>query len=207
MTENQDEILKELGLTGQLSVPVTQTDRYRQLEDKAYGHIQVVQDALDNSLAVGDLSDLKVFTSAIKDLTATYNDLSRQRQMAEIQEGQLLPMNILEKYKVEFYPRLQKGLEELRLSIENLLPPTMVPEFKSAWNRSYRKYTDAARNAEEAINDVKIEAKEEALFMAHQKDNNKMLVSKAVQERIKEEKRQKHNEKEKKQYQRKKAKK
>lgn len=207
MKEKQDDILQELGLTEQLAVPVTQTDRYRKLENEAYGHIQFVQDALSNALSAGELSDLKVFTGAIKDLTATYNDLSRQRQMAEISEGQLLPMNILEKYKTEFYPRLQKGLEELRLSIENLLPSSLVPEFKSAWNRSYRKYTDAARSAEEAINDVKIEAKEEALFLAHQKDNNKMLASKAVQERIKEEKRQKHNEKEKKQHQRKKAKK
>lgn len=207
MAEIQEEILKELGLSDVPLRPVTQADRYRQLEDKAYSHIQVVQDALDNSLAAGDLSGLKVFTGAIKDLTGTYNDLARQRQMSEIQEGQLLPMNILEKYKTDFYPSLQRGVEELRISIENLLPTNMIPEFKSAWNRSYKKYTDAAAGAENAINDYKTLAKEEALFMANQRDNNKMLASKAVTAKLKEEKRQKHNEKEKKQYQRKKAKK
>lgn len=72
----------------------------------------------------------------------------------------------------------------------------MVPEFKSAWNRSYKKYTDVAKEAEKAINEYKIVAQEEALFMAHQKDNNRLIASKAVTERIKEEKRKKHNEKE-----------
>lgn len=191
--ENLSEIL---GLEEAIYVPQTQTERYKQLEEKAYNHIAFVQSALDDTLSAGELSDLRLYTSAIKDLTSTYNDMSRQRQMAEIQEGQLLPMNILERYKNEFYPRIMKGVDELRINIENLLPPSMVPEFKSAWNRSYKKYTDATKEAEAALNDYKLIAQEEALFMAHQKDNNRLIASKAVTERIKEEKRKKHNEQE-----------
>lgn len=190
------EISELLGLEEAPYVPQTQTERYKQLEEKAYNHIAFVQAALDETLAVGELSDLRLYTSAIKDLTGTYNDMSRQRQMAEIQEGQLLPMNILERYKNEFYPRIQKGVDEMRINIENLLPPVMVPEFKSAWNRSYKKYTDATKEAESALNDYKLIAQEEALFLAHQKENNRLIASKAVTERIKEEKRKKHNEKE-----------
>ena len=81
----------------------------------------------------GDFSDLRTYVSGIKDLTSTYNDLSRQRQMAEIQENKMLPMEILDRYKTTFYPRLQTGVEELRISIENLLPTSMVAEFKAAW--------------------------------------------------------------------------
>lgn len=190
------ELSELLGLEETPYVPQTQTERYKQLEEKAYNHIAFVQAALDETLGAGDLSDLRLYTSAIKDLTGTYNDMSRQRQMAEIQEGQLLPMNILERYKNEFYPRIQKGVDEMRINIENLLPTSMVAEFKSAWNRSYKKYTDATKEAESALNDYKLIAQEEALFMAHQRDNNKMIASKAVTERIKEEKRKKHNEKE-----------
>jgi hypothetical protein len=191
--ENLSELL---GLEELVVPPQTQTERYKQLEEKAFNHVAFVQNALDDTLSAGELSDLRLYTSAIKDLTSTYNDMSRQRQMAEIQEGQLLPMNILERYKNEFYPRIMKGVDELRINIENLLPPSMVPEFKSAWNRSYKKYTDATKEAEAALNDYKIIAQEEALFMAHQKDNNRLIASKAVTERIKEEKRKKHNEKE-----------
>lgn len=191
-----NEISELLGIEPATLPPQTQTDRYRQLENKAFEHIDFVQASMDAMLASGDLSDLRLYTAAIKDLTGTYNDMSRQRQMAEIQEGQLLPMNILERYKNEFYPRIMKGVDEMRINIENLLPPSMVPEFKSAWNRSYKKYTDATKEAEAALNDYKLIAQEEALFMAHQKDNNRLIASKAVTERIKEEKRKKHNEKE-----------
>lgn len=196
MIDNQADILAELGLSEMVQEPDTQTERYRQLENKSFQHIAFVQEALDNILSSGDLSDLRLYTSAIKDLSATYNDMSRQRQMAEIQEGKLLPMNILERYKTDFYPRIQKGIDELRINIENLLPSTMVAEFKSAWNRSYKKYTDAAKEAETALNDYKIIAQEEALFMAHQRDNNRLKASNAVNERIKEEKRKTHNERE-----------
>lgn len=145
--------------------------------------------------------------AGIKDLTATYNDLSRQRQMAEISEGQILPMNILDRYKTEFYPTIQRGIEEMKISIENLLPPAMIPEFKSAWNRSYKKYTDAAKSAEDAINDYKTLAQEEALFFANQKDNNRLKASNAVKANIEEKKRKEHNERERKNAQRKREKK
>ena len=190
------ELSELLGIEDNIQSPLTQTERYRQLENKAFEHIDFVQASMDAMLSSGDLSNLRLYTAAIKDLTGTYNDMSRQRQMAEIQEGQLLPMNILERYKNEFYPRITQGIDEMRISIENLLPPAMVAEFKSAWNRSYKKYTDVAKEAESALNDYKILAQEEALFMAHQKDNNRLIASKAVTERIKEEKRKKHNEKE-----------
>lgn len=199
--------LEELGLTqADLTTDVsTQSARYKALEDRAYTHIEFIQMALDAAMAAGDFSDLRTYVSGIKDLTSTYNDLSRQRQLAEIQEGNLLPINILDDYRNKFYPRLQKGVEELRISIENLLPASMVPEFKSAWKKSYYRYQDAAMEAEEGINDFKLLAQEEALHLAHQRDNNRLLASKAVTEKIKEKKRVEHNEREKKNYKRKKS--
>lgn len=191
-------ILDELGLS-EVDTPAiltSQSARYKALEDKAYNHIEFIQLALDAAMGAGDFSDLRTYVSGIKDLTSTYNDLSRQRQLAEIQEGNLLPMSILDDYRNKFYPRLQKGVEEMRINIENLLPTSMVPEFKSAWNKSYYRYKDAAAEAEEGINEFKILAQEEALHLAHQRDNNRLLASKAVTEKIKEKKRVEHNERE-----------
>lgn len=155
----------------------------------------------------GDFSDLRTYVSGIKDLTSTYNDLSRQRQMAEIQENKMLPMEILDRYKTTFYPRLQAGVEELRISIENLLPTSMVAEFKAAWKKSYQRYKDAAMEAENAINDYKILAAEEALYFANQKDNNRLKASKAVAANLEEKKKETHRKREAKNRERKKAKK
>lgn len=187
--------LEELGLTeADLSSQViTQSSRYKALEDRAYNHIEFIQLALDAAMNAGDFSDLRTYVSGIKDLTSTYNDLSRQRQLAEIQENKMLPMEILDRYKTTFYPRLQSGIEELRISIENLLPTAMVPEFKSAWKKSYQRYKDAAIEAESAINDYKIIAAEEALFFANQKDNNRLKASNAVKANLEEKKRKEHN--------------
>jgi hypothetical protein len=201
--------LSELGLTEADITPetITQSARYKALEERAYSHIEFIQLALDAAMNAGDFSDLRTYVSGIKDLTSTYNDLSRQRQMAEISEGKMLPMEILDRYKNEFYPRLQKAVDEMRISIENLLPTSMVPEFKSAWNRSYYRYTDGAREAENAINDYKIIAQEEALYFANQKDNNRLKASNAVKANLEEKKRKEHNAREAKNRQRTKEKK
>ena len=194
-----NDIFDDLGLTRETLLPPTapsQSARYKALEDRAYSHIELIQLALDAAMNAGDFSDLRTYVSGIKDLTTTYNDLSRQRQMAEIQENKMLPMEILDRYKTTFYPRLQSGVEELRISIENLLPTAMVPEFKSAWQKSYQRYKDAALEAENAINDYKIIAAEEALYFANQKDNNRLKASNAVKANLDEKKRKEHNERE-----------
>jgi hypothetical protein len=46
-----------------------------------------------------------------------------------VQEGEILPMSVLDRYKSAFYPRLESGVDEMRISIENLLPPEMVADF------------------------------------------------------------------------------
>ena len=46
-----------------------------------------------------------------------------------MQEGEILPMSVLDRYKTHFYPRLESGVDEMRIAIENLLPPDTVPDF------------------------------------------------------------------------------
>lgn len=162
----------------------TQSEKYKLLEDTAYNQIVIIQNSLSANLENGNFDNLRNYVSGIKDLTATYNDLSRQRQLAEIQENKMLPIEVLDRYKSNFYPILQAGVDELRISIENFLPVSHVADFQVAWKKSYHRYKEAANKAEEAIIDYKIIAAEEALHFAYAKDNNRLKAGKVAAETV-----------------------
>lgn len=160
--------------------------RYRLMEDKSYNQLRQIQTLLDTAINNEQFQTLRTYVQGVKDLTAIYNDLCRLRRIAEVQEGEILPMSILDRYKTTFYPRLESGVDELRISIENYLPPDIVPEFQRAWQKSYYRYKDAAREAEKAINDYKILAADEALNQMNKRDSNKLKSQSGVREKIRE---------------------
>lgn len=141
----------------------TELERYLHLENKLFSQIQNIQSQLDDAILSADSTQMKNCVNALGTLTKTYNDVCRLRQLAEIKEGKLLPMSVLDNYKSKFYPRLEQGLEEMRASVESLLPSHMRADFVNAWNMSYRRYTDACREAEEGLIDTRIEAKTAAM--------------------------------------------
>lgn len=173
-TENRTEEPEEL------------VERYKLMEDKSYQQLRQIQALLDVAIGEGQFQLLRTYIQGVKDLTATYNELCRLRRIAEVQEGDILPMDVLDRYKTTFYPRLESGVDELRISIENMLPPDTVPDFQRAWQKSYYRYKDAAKEAEQAINNYKIIAADEALNALNKKESNKLKAQAAVREKVKE---------------------
>lgn len=174
------------------SIPVDKieslTDRYRRMEDKSYGQLLQVQELLDQAIDSADFQMIKSCVGSVKDLTTTYNELCRLRRIADVEEGNVLPMEVLERYKTFFYPKLQEGIENLRISIENLLPPEMVAEFKHAWNSSYHRYTEAAVAAENGLIEYKLIAQQEALTNVSARENNKHVATRATRKKLEKEK-------------------
>lgn len=161
-------------------------ERYRLMENKSYQQLRQIQSLLDYAISNEQFQTLRTYIQGVKDLTSTYNDLCRLRRIAEVQEGEILPMSVLDRYKSAFYPRLESGIDEMRISIENLLPPEMVADFQRAWQKSYYRYKDAAREAERAIVDYKILAADEALAAMNKKESNKLKAQSGIREKARE---------------------
>lgn len=164
---------------------VTNTEKYKLLEQTAFAQLRKCQMLLDNSINEQDFQTLRAYVGAVKDLSSQFNELTRLRQIAEIQEGNFLPMSILERYKTHFYPRLNSGLDEMKIAIENALPPEMVADFQHAWQASYYRYKDAAREAEKALNEYRDIASREALATLDKKENNKHKAKEATKQKLK----------------------
>lgn len=162
----------------------TLVQRYSRMENKSYAQLLQVQELLDQAIAGADFQMIKSCVGSVKDLTTTYNELCRLRRIADVEEGNVLPMEVLERYKTYFYPKLQEGIENMRISIENLLPTDLVPEFKRAWNMSYYRYTDAAKEAENGLIEYKQIAQQEAISLIDAKDNNKHRATKAARKKL-----------------------
>lgn len=161
-------------------------ERYRLMEDKSYQQLRQIQSLLDAAISSEQFQTLRTYIQGVKDLTSTYNDLCRLRRIAEVQEGEILPMSVLDRYKTAFYPRLESGVDEMRISIENMLPPEMVADFQRAWQKSYYRYKDAAREAEKAIVDYKLLAADEALNQMNKKESNKIKAQSGIREKVRE---------------------
>lgn len=136
--------------------------RYRALEEETHRQLTEVQAQLDGVIASGDAANLRIYVQGVKDLANTFNECVKLRQLAEVQEGLILPAEVLDRYKSQFYPRLEAGVEEMRMAIEARLPTHMRADFAVAWQESYRRYQDAAREAEAGIEGVRTEAQSAA---------------------------------------------
>lgn len=167
------------------SAPVSLVERYKLLEKTAFNQLRKTQLLLDSAINEQQFQTLRVYIGGVKDLTSTFNELCRLRQIAEVQDGRLLPMSILERYKSDFYPRLNAGIEEMKIAIANALPPDIVPEFERAWQVSYYRWKDAARAAERAINEYKEIAQEEALKSIDKRENRKEKAKEAAKQQLK----------------------
>lgn len=133
--------------------------RYRELEEKTFQQLQIMQGKLDDALTESAPVEIRVCSQALKDVASLYNDVVALRKQAEVAAAQLLPIEVLDKYKSTFYPRIEKGVEEMRMHIEAFLPDHMRADFKSAWRSGYPKYQTAAREAEAAIEAVREESR------------------------------------------------
>jgi hypothetical protein len=169
----------------------TLVQRYSRMENKSYAQLLQVQELLDQAIAGADFQMIKSCVGSVKDLTTTYNELCRLRRIADVEEGNVLPMEVLERYKTYFYPKLQEGIENMRISIENLLPTDLVPEFKRAWNMSYYRYTDAAKEAENGLIEYKQIAQMEALSNVSARENNKHKAANATRKKLEKKKKEK----------------
>lgn len=165
-------------------VTISELERYLLIENKLYTQLQKLQKSLDDSIMNGDTNLMKACVTGVSTITKSYNEIVRLRQLAEIKEGKLLPISVLDSYKSNFYPRLEQGLEEMRASIESLLPTHMRADFVNAWNLSYKRYSEACRDAEKGLDNARIEAKVKALNLWSFKSNERWQASEPLRETL-----------------------
>ena len=105
-----------------------------------------MQDNLDDAIAEESLHT-SALTGSIKQLASVIADFTRQKELAEVSEKSKIPVEVLEVYHAEFFPKILQGLEELKKRIEADLPSDYVPAFVSAWQRNLRFYNEAVTEA------------------------------------------------------------
>lgn len=159
-----NDTLEHLQLTDTNAItPNELVERYLYLENKTYNQLNDMQSLLDESIMSGDTATMQKCVTGIKELSKVYNEMSKLRQLAEITNGKLLPISVLDEYKQEFYPRIAQGLEEMKSSIESLLPSHMRADFIDCWRKSYYRFVEAAKEAERNLDPVVAKAKVAAL--------------------------------------------
>lgn len=159
-------------------------ERYLQLENKTYTQLIDMQELLDNSILEGNAAGMQKCVTGIKELSKVYNEMSKLRQLAEITNGKLLPISVLDEYKQEFYPRIAQGLEEMKSSIESLLPSHMRADFIDCWRKSYYRFVEACKEAERNLDPVISKAKVAALKIWDTRSNERWGSSEHAREKI-----------------------
>lgn len=180
-----NDTLEHLQLTDTNAItPNELVERYLILENKTYTQLMDMQSLLDESILQGDGMTMKNAVAGIRELSRVYNENSKLRQLAEITNGKLLPISVLDDYKKEFFPRIAQGLEEMKSSIESLLPSHMRADFISAWRKSYYRYVEACKEAERGLDPVVAKAKVAALKLWDSKSNERWGKSEHAREQI-----------------------
>ena len=95
-------------------------------------------------------------TGSIKQLASVIADFTRQKELAEVSEKSKIPVEVLEVYHNEFFPKILQGLEELKKRIEADLPAEYVSAFVSAWQHNLRFYNEAVAEAVQYIETGKL---------------------------------------------------
>lgn len=140
------------------------TQRYEALLNRSFKQITNLQDNLDEAIAEGSLHT-SALTGSIKQIASVIADFSRQKEIAEIEEKSKIPVEALEAYHNEFFPRILQGLEELKKRIESDLPTDTVPDFVAAWQRNLRFYNDAVAEAAQYIDSGRLLKKGQELML------------------------------------------
>lgn len=131
------------------------TQKYEELIVKSFQQVKKLQDNLDDAIAEESLHT-SALTGSIKQLASVIADFTRQKELAEVSEKSKIPVEVLEVYHTEFFPKILQGLEELKKRIEADLPADCVSAFVSAWQRNLRFYNEAVTEAAQYIETGKL---------------------------------------------------
>lgn len=122
------------------------TKKYEALLAKSFDQVADLQCKLDEAI-LNDSLHTTALTGGIKQLASVIADFTRQKELAEVGEKSKIPVEVLEVYHTEFFPKILQGLEELKKRIEADLPADCVPSFVTAWQRNLRFYNEAVAEA------------------------------------------------------------
>ena len=153
----------------------TLTQKYEELIVKSFQQVKKLQDNLDDAIAEESLHT-SALTGSIKQLASVIADFTRQKELAEVSEKSKIPVEVLEVYHAEFFPKILQGLEELKKRIEADLPSDYVPAFVSAWQRNLRFYNEAVTEAAQYIESGKLVKRGQEIMIKDimSRRNNKM---------------------------------
>ena len=140
------------------------TDEYEGLIAKSFAQIKQLQNNLDEEIYDGSIHT-SALTGSIKQLASVIADFTRQKELAEVSEKSKIPVEVLEVYHTEFFPKILQGLEELKKRIESDLPSDCVPAFVSAWQRNLRFYNEAVTEAAQYIESGKLVKRGQELLL------------------------------------------
>lgn len=131
------------------------TQKYEALLAKSFQQVADLQCKLDEAI-LNDSLHTTALTGGIKQLASVIADFTRQKELAEVSEKSKIPVEVLEVYHTEFFPKILQGLEELKKRIEADLPADCVSAFVTAWQRNLRFYNEAVTEAAQYIETGKL---------------------------------------------------
>lgn len=140
------------------------TQKYEALLAKSFDQVADLQCKLDEAI-LNDSLHTTALTGGIKQLASVIADFTRQKELAEVGEKSKIPVEVLEVYHTEFFPKILQGLEELKKRIEADLPSDFVPSFVAAWQRNLRFYNDAVQEAIQFIESGKLVKKGQEIMI------------------------------------------
>lgn len=127
------------------------SDKYLSLREKNFAQLARLQEMIDEAIEAGEIQEIKNLTNAYKILQGSMSDADRNYQLAIITEGEVIPISAIDEYNKTFFPTLAKGIDELKLAIENSLPLEMVAEFNHSWQQNFKIWVNVCKEASQYI--------------------------------------------------------
>lgn len=142
---------------------LSEAESYAALASALMQQMRLTERSMRTAQDVQDMTQVRQCAAALKDISSVYDNISQAKKLAEIRQQLILPISIIDAYRDKFYPRLEAGINEMKLGIESCLPAHMRAEFSHAWNKNYYHYSDAAREAETELCSLPDSASAQAL--------------------------------------------
>lgn len=117
---------------------------------------------MDASIEAGEVMAVKNLATAQKEVLNCYSEAARLAQVHGVDEGRLLPIEVLSEYQQEVFPALARALDDLHTALLNQVPAGGRASLERAWAKAYPAFgatmTETMRKLDEHVQRVRGQA-------------------------------------------------
>ena len=135
-----------------------------------------IDEALDCGLEAGNM--VKTLANAQKDLLNCYNEATRLEKVVAVDEGRMVPIEVIATYQDEVMPEVVAAQDNMRTRLLDALPKDMRPAVEDAWQQVYHVYVDKVQRAGQRLDEYVQAVQEQARGeMVHTNLRNKGVLT------------------------------